>query len=78
MKKAQILFSKPARRILGFAMRKQAKRCKAQPQQVSLVNLCFASRVGEIRLERLSNSRGAAIKDLSRKAESKKSQRQKG
>lgn len=30
-------------------------------------NLCFASRVGEIRLERLSNSRGAAIKDLSRK-----------
>ena len=46
--------STPARRILGFAMR----------------NLCFASRVSEIRLERLSSSRGAAIKGLSRKAES--------
>ena len=30
----------------------------------------FASRVSEIRLERLSSSRGAAIKGLSRKAES--------
>ncbi len=34
---------KHLQRILGFAMRKQAKRCKAKPQQVSLVNLCFAS-----------------------------------
>ena len=30
-------------------------------------NLCFASRVSEIRLGRLSSSRGAAIKGLSRK-----------
>ena len=30
-------------------------------------NLCFASRVSEIRLERLSSLRGAAIKGLSRK-----------
>ena len=36
---------KHLQRILGFAMRKQAKRCKAKPQQVSLSKSLLCERV---------------------------------
>ncbi len=48
------------RRDFIFAMRKPAKRCKAQPQQVSLVKQGCAAFCAEIRLGCLSHKQKAS------------------